>query len=154
MDFTALRSAIMPTRPIRQLISNQALFVATPRSTVSEACALMKAGNVGAIAIVENGRLCGIFTERDVVYRVLAEELEPHATRLGQVMTAAPQTITPDRPFGHALHLMYEGGFRHVPVVEGGKLVGMVSARDALGSDLAQFQSDVEEREHIAEILG
>jgi CBS domain-containing protein len=121
---------------------------------VSEACALMKAGNVGAIAIVENGRLCGIFTERDVVYRVLADELEPHATRLEQVMTPTPQTITPDRPFGHALHLMYEGGFRHVPVVEGGKLIGMVSARDALGSDLVQFQSDVEEREHIAEILG
>jgi CBS domain-containing protein len=144
----------MPTRPIRELISNQTLFVATPRSTVSEACALMKAGNVGAIAIVENGRLCGIFTERDVVYRVLAEELEPHATRLEQVMTPAPQAIAPDRPFGHALHLMYEGGFRHVPVVEGGKLVGMVSARDALGSDLAQFREDVEEREHIAEILG
>ncbi len=144
----------MPNRPIRELISNQTLFVATPRSSVSEACALMKAGHVGAIAIVEDGRLRGIFTERDAVYRVLAQDLEPHATRLEQVMTRAPQTITPDRPFGHALHLMYEGGFRHVPVVEGGKLIGMVSARDALGADLVQFREDVEEREHIAEILG
>jgi CBS domain-containing protein len=144
----------MPTRPIKTLISNQTLFVATPKSSVSEACALMKAGNVGAIPVVEGGRLCGIFTERDAVYRVLAQELEPHATRLDQVMTSAPQTITSDRPFGHALHLMYEGGFRHVPVVDGGKLVGMVSARDALGADLAQFSDDVEEREHIAEILG
>jgi CBS domain-containing protein len=144
----------MPNRPIRELISNQTLFVATPRSSVSEACALMKAGHVGAIAIVEEGRLRGIFTERDAVYRVLAQDLEPHATRLEQVMTRAPQTITSDRPFGHALHLMYEGGFRHVPVVEGGKLVGMVSARDALGADLVQFRDDVEEREHIAEILG
>jgi CBS domain-containing protein len=154
IEVMTLRSTIMPTRPISQLISKQALFVATPRSTVSEACALMKAGNVGAIPVVEEGRLCGIFTERDAVYRVLAQELEPHSTRLEQVMTAAPQTITPDRPFGHALHLMYEGGFRHVPVVEGGRLVGMVSARDALGTDLAQFKADVEEREHIAEILG
>jgi CBS domain-containing protein len=145
---------MMPTRPIKELISNQTLFVATPKSSVSEACALMKSANVGAIAVVEGGRLCGIFTERDAVYRVLAQELEPHATRLGQVMTPTPQTISADRPFGHALHLMYEGGFRHVPVVDGGKLVGMVSARDALGSDLAQFRDDVEEREHIAEILG
>jgi CBS domain-containing protein len=144
----------MPTRPIKTLISNQTLFVATPKSSVSEACALMKAGNVGAIPVVEGGRLCGIFTERDAVYRVLAQELEPHATRLDQVMTPTPQTITSDRPFGHALHLMFEGGFRHVPVVDGGKLVGMVSARDALGADLAQFRDDVEEREHIAEILG
>ena len=144
----------MPTRPIRQLISNQTLFVATASSSVSEACALMKSGNVGAIAVVEEGRLCGIFTERDAVYRVLAQDLEPHSTRLDQVMTPSPQTITPDRPFGHALHLMFEGGFRHVPVLEGGKLVGMVSARDALSVDLAQFKDDVEEREHIAEILG
>ena len=144
----------MPTRPISEFIFNQKLSVATPTSTVSEACALMKANNVGAIPVVDKGQLCGIFTERDAVYRVLASDLEPHATRLEQVMTHAPQTITPDRPFGHALHLMYEGGFRHVPVVYGGKLVGMVSARDALGAEFAQFQSDVEEREHIAEILG
>jgi CBS domain-containing protein len=144
----------MLTRPISQLISDQKLSVATSTATVSEACALMKANNVGAIPVVENGRLCGIFTERDAVYRVVAGGLEPNATRLEQVMTRAPQTITPDRPFGHALHLMYEGGFRHVPVVAGGMLVGMVSARDALGADLAQFSDDVEQREHIAEILG
>jgi CBS domain-containing protein len=145
---------MMPNRPISELISKQTLFVATPKSSVSEACALMKAGNVGAILVVERGRLCGIFTERDAVYRVLAEDLEPHNTRLEQVMTSAPQTITPDRPFGHALHLMYEGGFRHVPVVDGGKPVGVVSARDALGTDLVEFTADVEQREHITEILG
>ena len=145
---------MMPNRPISELISKQKLFVATPKSSVSEACTLMKAGNVGAILVVESSRLCGIFTERDAVYRVLAEDLEPHNTRLEQVMTPAPQTITPDRPFGHALHLMYEGGFRHVPVVDGAKIVGMVSARDALGADLAEFRADVEQREHIAEILG
>ena len=144
----------MPNRPITALIAEQKLSVATPGSTVSEACALMKANNVGAIPVVEKGRLCGIFTERDAVYRVIAQDLDPHATRLDEVMTLRPQTIAPDRPFGHALHLMYEGGFRHVPVVSGGKLVGMLSARDALGADLAQFESDVEEREHIAEILG
>jgi signal-transduction protein with cAMP-binding, CBS, and nucleotidyltransferase domain len=69
-------------------------------------------------------------------------------------MTANPRTIAPDRPFGHALHLMYEGGFRHVPVVDNGRPLGVVSSRDALGPDLQQFVRDLETRNHIGEILG
>jgi len=69
-------------------------------------------------------------------------------------MTSNPRTIDPERPFGHALHLMYEGGFRHVPVVKDARPVGMVSARDALGPDLRQFISDLDTRNHIGEILG
>jgi CBS domain-containing protein len=84
---------------------------------------------------------------------VLSEGLDPRTTPLARVMTHTPTAIAPDRPFGHALHLMFEGGFRHVPVVEGGKLIGIVSAHDALSSDLAKFESDLAEREHIAEIL-
>src|SRR4051794_20079936 len=100
----------MPTRSVRQLISNQRLFVATPKTSVAEACALMKANRVGAVPVVSAGELQGIFTERDAVYRVLAEQLDPQTTCVDEVMTPAPQTITPDRPFGHALHLMHEGG--------------------------------------------
>ena len=69
-------------------------------------------------------------------------------------MTAHPQTIGPDKPFGHALLMMYESGFRHVPVVEHGKPIGMVSARDALGPELQEFESELERRQHIGEILG
>ena len=144
----------MSDRPIRELIRDQTLCVATPRTRVTEAAALMKNGRLGAVLVVEDDRFVGIFTERDAVFRVLAEGLDPETTALDEVMTHAPRTIGPDRPFGHALHLMYEGGFRHVPVVEHGKLVGIVSQRDALSADLAQFESDVREREHIAEILG
>lgn len=61
--------------------------------------------------------------------------------------------MSADRPFGHALHLMYEGGFRHVPVVERGRPIGMISARDALGPELQEFASELETREHIEEIL-
>jgi CBS domain-containing protein len=70
------------------------------------------------------------------------------------VMTAHPQTITPDKPFGHALLMMHEAGFRHVPVVENGKPVGMVSARDALAPELQEFDSELERRTRIGEILG
>ena len=68
-------------------------------------------------------------------------------------MTAKPQTIAPDKAVGHALLMMYEGGFRHVPVVERGKPVGMVSARDALGPELEEFQSELLQREHLREII-
>jgi CBS domain-containing protein len=144
----------MPCRPISDIIRNQTLLHAPKTMPVSEAAALMKKANVGAVAVLDQRRLIGIFTERDALFRVLAEHLEPEATHLADVMTPAPQTITPDRPFGHALHMMFEGGFRHVPVVDHGKVVGIVSARDALSSEMAEFEADVETREHIAEILG
>jgi CBS domain-containing protein len=121
---------------------------------VSEAAALMRRNNVGALAVLEQRRLVGIFTERDALFRVLAEHREPATTHLDEVMTPCPQTITSDRPLGHALHMMYEGGFRHVPVVDRGRILGIVSARDALSSELAEFEMEIVEREHIAEILG
>jgi CBS domain-containing protein len=99
-------------------------------------------------------RLAGIFTERDALYRDLAAGKDPKRITLGEVMTADPTTIAADKPFGHALHLMYERGFRHVPVVENGLPIGMVSARDALGPEMEQFEAELREREHLTEILG
>ena len=69
----------------------------------------------------------------------MAEGRDTRATRLADVMTPNPTTIHPDRPFPEALHIMSDGGFRHVPVVEDGRPVGMVSARDALGPELEDF---------------
>jgi CBS domain-containing protein len=122
--------------------------------TVLEAARLMQKSGYAAIAVVDGGRLVGVFTERDAVSRVIAAERDPAATRLAEVMTANPRTIEPDQPFGHALHVMHEGGFRHVPVVEHGRFIGMVSARDALGPEVRDFVSELEQREHIGEILG
>jgi signal-transduction protein with cAMP-binding, CBS, and nucleotidyltransferase domain len=115
----------------------------------------MKKKSVGAVMVVkDNGCLTGVFTERDAVFRVLAEGRDPKTTRLSDVMTPEPQTIAPEKPFGHALLMMYESGFRHVPVVEDGKPVGMVSARDALGPELQAFESELQRRTRIGEILG
>src|SRR5205085_6979207 len=109
----------MPQRPIRSMISDQKIVTAPPESTVATAARLMKKSKVGAVLVVEHdGRLAGIFTERDALFRVVAEGKDPKATRLAEVMTPHPRTIAPDKPFGHALLLMYDGGFRHVPVVE------------------------------------
>ena len=141
-------------RPVRVIIEDQKPVTASPDVAVAAAARLMKQHRIGALLVVESGRLAGIFTERDALFRVIAEGRDPEKTRVAEVMTVNPRTISPDRPFGHALHLMYEGEFRHVPVVENGRPLGMVSARDALGPDLQQFIRDLEKRSHIGEILG
>lgn len=144
----------MPQRPIRKLIASQNPVIAEADMTVTEAARRMKERRVGALLVMREDRLAGIFTERDALFRVIAEGRDPATTRLAEVMSANPRTISPDRPFGHALHMMHEGGFRHVPVVEEGKPVGVVSARDALGPELEAFVSELGEREHIFEVLG
>ena len=144
----------MPHRPIRTIIENQKILTAPSSTTVSDAACMMKQSKTGAILVCDNERLVGVFTERDALFRVTAEDCDPKTTSLADVMTPDPQTIHPDKPLGHALHIMYEGGFRNVPVVENGQPIGMVSARDALGSELKTFVSEMDQREHIAEILG
>lgn len=144
----------MSHRPIRTVIRNQQFLTAPRTTTVFEAARLMKRHGIDAVLVCEKQRVVGVFTERDIVFRVTAEALDPAKTPVEQVMTASPQTIGPDKPLGHALHMMYEGGFRHVPVVEHGRAIGMLSARDALGPELKEFVSEMDEREHIAEILG
>ena len=103
--------------------------------------------------VVEEGGLVGIFTERDALFRVIADERDAQTTRLEEVMTRNVQTIDPDKPLGHALHMMYEGGFRHVPVVENGQPVGIVSARDALGPEVKDFVYELLQREQIEQVL-
>jgi len=74
---------------------------------------------------------------------------DPRATRLGEVMTPQPKTLAPEESFGRALLLMHENGFRHVPVVEAGRPVGVVSARHALDPELEEFASEARRREHL-----
>ena len=144
----------MPQRAIRSIIGEREPVSTSSDVTVAAAARLMKLHRIGALLVVDGGRLAGIFTERDALFRVVGEGRDPSTTRVAEVMTRDPRTIEPDRPFAHALHLMYEGGFRHVPVVEDARPIGMVSARDALGPELQQFISDLDTRSHIGEILG
>ena len=143
----------MTDRIIKKIIEGQEIVTATADTTVSDAASLMRDKHIGAVIVVENGKLAGIFTERDALFRVIAQGLDPGTTDIGSVMTPNPQTIHPDRPVGHALHMMFEGGFRHVPVVEDGRPIGMVSSRDALGPELIEFTHELETRDHIADIL-
>ena len=135
--------------PIRDVIEPRKPVVAAPDATVREAARLMKKAKVGAILVVSAGRLAGIFTERDALFRVVAKDLDPRTTPLSAVMTPDPVTVTPEETFGYALLLMYENGFRHVPVVEKGRPVGMVSARHALDPELEEFAVEAERRKAI-----
>ena len=135
--------------PIGSLIEPRKLVVASLDTTVSVAAALMQEGRVGAVLVVEEGRLVGIFTERDAVYRVMAAGRDPSTTLLKDVMTADPLTVAPEETFGYALLLMHEKGFRHAPVVVDGRPIGVVSARHALDPDLEEFAAEAERRKHI-----
>jgi CBS domain-containing protein len=141
-------------RTIYQLIAGRALVRATEQATVADAARLMRSAKVGAVLVMKRERIVGIFTERDAINRVVAEGLDPAQTRLSRVMTPKPFTIESHKPFAHALVLMRENGFRHVPVVEGSRAVGMVSLRDALASEMQALEADMRHREHIANILG
>ena len=134
---------------ISEVMDRKRRLVAPRDTSVARAAKLMAKKNVGAIMVVEDKRLVGIFTERDAVFRVIAEERDPRATRLDEVMTPQPATVTPDETFGKALLLMYEGGFRHVPVVKNGEPVGIVSSRSALDPDMEEFVSEAQRRIHL-----
>src|SRR5262249_26374068 len=102
-------------------------------ATVAEACSAMKRRHVGCVLVMDQGHLCGIFTERDVVNRVVAEGLDPHKTMLSIVMTRNPDTIAPNSSPMDALRMMHDRGYRHLPVIAGERVVGIVSRRDFLG---------------------
>lgn len=143
----------MLQRTIREVIAVRPAVSVSSGQSVRDAALLMGEAHVGALPVVDGDRLVGIFTERDALVRVLGRCLDPLATTIADVMTRNPQTIDPDHPLSHALLRMHDGGFRHLPVVEGDRLVGVVSVRDALGPELAHVKAQIDQFERIAEQL-
>jgi CBS domain-containing protein len=120
-------------REMAEIIRNQKPLMLPPTASVQEACRQMVVRKVGAVLVTRPGNaLAGIFTGRDAV-RVLAQAQDPTITLLQQVMTPHPATMPPRSTAIEALRLMRDGGFRHVPVVEGGSVVGVVSRGDFRG---------------------
>jgi CBS domain-containing protein len=138
-------------RPVKEMMRREKFLKAPPDAYVSKIAQLMMSKSVGAVVVVADENLVGICTERDIVFRVVAKGLDARATPLADVMTPGPQTIAPDKPFGSALLMMHERGFRHLPVVQDGKVVGMVSSRSALDPSLEEFVSEEQRRKHFAE---
>ena len=138
----------MSLRSLRSIITGQPPATAEKTATVLEAAILMKEKGKGALLVVDgSSRLTGIFTERDALFRVIAAGRDAASTTLADVMTPQPQTMHPDEPFIKALRLMHKRGFRHLPVVENGRPLGVVSARDALDDDLYELRVELAQRE-------
>ena len=120
-----------------------------PAATVYEAARLMTEKRCGAVLVIAAARLQGIFTSGDVVKRVTARGLSPARTRLASVMTQNPDTVDPATLAIDALRMMQDGHYRHLPVLEGQRVVGIVSRRDFFGHE----QSIVEEQDHLRETM-
>jgi CBS domain-containing protein len=100
-----------------------------PETTIAEAASLMAQRRVGSTLVVAGERLLGIFTERDILRAVSHDASAMHES-LEHWMTRRPRTVTPESDLDEALRIMVEGGFRHLPVMEEGRLIGMLSMRD------------------------
>ncbi|AXS80001.1 cyclic nucleotide-binding/CBS domain-containing protein [Dechloromonas sp. HYN0024] len=144
----------MPNRLISEVIQGRPFPTTVTGTTVREAAIIMKEWHSSAILVVNKNKLVGICTERDIVFRAVANHCDPANTAVSTIMTRNVQSIGPDKPFGHALHLMFEGGFRHIPVIdENGHPVGLLAAHDALDSDGLDMEHDLVRREEITVIL-
>lgn len=142
----------MRNRRVREIVRAQNLLHAPPGTSVREAARRMDARNVASVLIVEaDGRLLGIFTERDLLRRVVAPGRDPAKTHLAEVMTATPHTVSPTASALDAMRIMHERRVRHLPVVEGGRALGVLSIRDFLGDELIEFLNEQALRERLWE---
>ena len=137
----------MQRRIVPDLVHNQTLASLPPSATARDAARVMAERHIGAILIAVDGRLQGIFTERDVLARVVAAGLDPDDTALGGVMTPNPDTVAPNDTALEALQRMSECGYRHLPVVDGGQIVGIVSMRDLYATVNSELAEDLQQRE-------
>lgn len=132
----------MPQRTMGEIIRDQAPLILAPDATVAQACAAMHARRVGAVLVADDGkRLLGIFTGRDAV-RLLAEGLDAKHTRLDAVMTKNPTTLGPKASAMEALLLLNDCGFRHLPIVAGGRVAGIVSRYDFRAKEHARLDEE------------
>jgi len=128
---------------VYELISSQETYRAEGSQTVLEVVRAMVARNIGAVPVLRDGLLVGIFSERDLMKRVVAEGLDPKTTRVEEVMTEDPLTVSPQESAENCMILMRRHGFRHLPICEGKQLQAMISLRDLLLHDLTEKDHEV-----------
>ena len=131
-------------RKISEVMPARSLVTMPATTKARQAAEVMARENIGAVLVTNDDGLEGIFTERDLLARVVAAGRDPDATALAEVMTPKPDTIETRALALDALHKMHDGGYRHLPVLERGRLVGIVSRRDFIGVEKAQLDQDIE----------
>ena len=133
---------------IPDVISGQNVGTKLGTNTAFEAAEEMVACDIAGIVVVDaDGKLKGIVTERDLTRRVMGKKLDPMNTPLAQVMTKNPDTLSPTDTALKALDMMRKRGYRHLPVVDGEHVVGMVSIRDLYAAVTTELEEDIHETE-------
>ena len=139
----------MTNRKLKEILENQTLVALGEQASVQEACRCMWDYRKGSVLVIDKEhRLLGIFTGRDAV-RALAEGKNAETTLLVQAMTPRPITVAPTTRAIEALRKMNDHGFRHLPVVEGGKILGVVSRGDFKGMEIDRLDEDDSLAEHL-----
>jgi len=132
---------------VPDVIKDQRLTSVSPADTVRMAACLMTERKVAAVLVMENERLVGIITERDMTSRVIAAERHPDATKCRDIMTTNPDTLSPHDTAVDAINMMRSRNYRHLPVVDGIKVVGMVSVRDLYAVYNTELEQDLRDRD-------
>ncbi|HQT76964.1 MAG: signal transduction protein [Rhodospirillales bacterium 20-64-7] len=133
----------MANRRLDEIVRRRNPVTLPLTATVQTACRLMRDRRIGAILVTEpDGRLVGLVTGRDIVTRVAAEALDAAATPLETIMTIQPDTLKPTAHAIDALRMMQDGGYRHMPIVDGDRIVGIVSSGDFLGMERARLDEE------------
>jgi CBS domain-containing protein len=128
---------------LRRVIRRLELVAAPPTASVMEVAVLMTDAHVGALCILDEDRLVGIFSERDLMIRVLVAGRDPHKTPVGEVMTRDVMTASLDDTRSECLERMREERFRHLPVLDSGRAVAMLSMRDLLRDEIAEQREEI-----------
>lgn len=147
----------MQERTVAESLPRKQLAVAAPQSSAYEAACIMTRHRCGSVLVIDPARaLIGIFTERDLMTKVVAQSLDPRATTLSDVMTPRPQSIAPETAVSDALLLMKGAGFRHLPVVnQASEILGVFSIRDALPHEIVEAeQRDEFLDDELTKVLG
>jgi CBS domain-containing protein len=125
---------------LRDLIKDRKVYSVDASRSVLEAARFMMEHNIGALPVLRNGELTGIVSERDIMNRVVAVGRTPGTTLVSEIMTANPRAVSADESIEECLFIMREFGFRHLPIVEGKEVKGLVSLRDVLIHQAAEIE--------------
>lgn len=136
----------MVRKIVPDVISDQTLYKVSPRDTVRHAARLMRDRKIAAVLVMDGAKLVGIVTERDMTVRVVAAGIDPDAAVIGDVMTADPDTLAPTDTASDAIRMMRSHNYRHLPVVDGTQVVGMVSVRDLYAVYNGELEQDLRDR--------
>ena len=128
---------------VHELLKGRETYTVEAGDTVLDAARSMVERNVGAVAVLREARLVGIFSERDIMKRVVALGLDPLRTLVADVMTSNPLVVAPSESLENCALLMKQHGFRHLPVCDGQHLRGLISLRDILLHDLEEKADEV-----------